>query len=78
VALTPELASQLQQAKPRDRVLIFAKNGFWYETITELAALRRANPQDAQLADDWVALLQDPDVSLKEIISQRLVPCCTP
>ncbi|MFB2981436.1 DUF928 domain-containing protein [Microseira sp. BLCC-F43] len=78
VALTPELASQLQQAKPRERVLIFAKKGFWYETITELAALRRANPQDAQLADDWVALLQDPDVSLKEIISQRLVPCCTP
>jgi Domain of Unknown Function (DUF928) len=78
VALTPELASQLQQAKPRERVLIFAKNGFWYETITELAALRRANPQDAQLADDWVALLQDPDVSLKDIIAQRLVPCCTP
>ncbi|GET40744.1 DUF928 domain-containing protein [Microseira wollei] len=78
VALTPELASQLQQAKPRERVLIFAKNGFWYETITELAALRRANPQDTQLADDWVALLQDPDVSLTEIISQLLVPCCTP
>ena len=78
VALTPELASQLQQATPRQRLLIFAKNGFWYETITELAALRRANPQDTQLAADWAALLQDPDVSLKEIIPQRLVPCCTP
>jgi Domain of Unknown Function (DUF928) len=78
VALTPELASQLQQANPRQRVLLLAKNGFWYETMTELAALRRANPQDPQLANDWVALLQDSDVSLKEIISQGLVPCCTP
>lgn len=78
VALTSELASQLQQATPRERVLILAKNGLWYETITELIKLHRVNPQDAQLAADWAALLQDPNVNLPEMIPQHIVPCCKP
>lgn len=39
-ALKPELSSQLETATPRERILLFAKNGLWYETLTELAELR--------------------------------------
>lgn len=40
VKMAPEILVQLETASPRQRVLLFAKHGFWYETITELVALR--------------------------------------
>lgn len=58
-----ELSSQLAQASPEDRVAIFAENGFWYNALTELAELRRANPQDTELNDSWSSLLQHPVVN---------------
>jgi len=73
-----KLMSQLEAAKtPRERVIVYAKNGLWHETLTELAELRRANPQDAELTADWAALLQHPVVRLDEMVSEHLVPCCT-
>jgi hypothetical protein len=73
-----KLMSQLEAAKtPRERVIVYAKNGLWHETLSELAELRRANPQDAELATDWAALLQHPVVRLEEMVSEPLVPCCT-
>jgi hypothetical protein len=78
VNLSPELERQLQQATPRERILLWAKNGLWYETIAELALLRSARPQDAQIANDWADLLKHPVVRLDEIISAPLMPCCSP
>lgn len=77
VALKPEIVSQLATATPRQRVIILAQNGIWYETLTELIALHRAHPQDAELAADWVALLQHPLVRLEKIAAVPLLPCCT-
>lgn len=75
---SPQLISQLKAAKtPRERVILYAKNGLWHETVTELAELRRTNPQDAELTTDWAALLEHPGVRLDEMVSEPLVPCCT-
>lgn len=76
VALKPEIEHQLEQATPRERVLIWAENGLWYETLTELAKLRYTRPQDTQLAADWANLLQHRMVDLDELIEKPLVPCC--
>ncbi|MFB2981438.1 DUF928 domain-containing protein [Microseira sp. BLCC-F43] len=78
VALKPEIVSQLATATPRQRVLIFAQNGIWYETLTELAELRRTHPQDAEIAADWAALLQHRLVRLDKIVAEPFLPCCTP
>jgi hypothetical protein len=78
--VTPSLPliSQLEAVKtPRERIILYAKYGLWHETLTELAELRRANPQDAELTADWAALLQHPVVRLDEMVSEHLVPCCT-
>ncbi|NES24491.1 MAG: DUF928 domain-containing protein [Symploca sp. SIO3E6] len=74
--LTAMLRSQLEQVSPRERVALYAKNGWWHETFTELAELRRAKPQDSSLAANWAKLLKHPLVGLDEIVSEPLVPCC--
>lgn len=75
VALEKEVEEQLQQATPRERVLIFAQQGLWFETFTELAELRRKST-NAQLDKDWLSLLEHPMVRLQEIASEPLLPCC--
>lgn len=52
------LTSQLQGATERDRVKLYAEAGIWYEAVATLAELRRKNPNDSTLADDWKRLLE--------------------
>lgn len=59
VALSPALSSRLQKATLRERVALYASQGFWYDALTASAELRRNNPKDA----DWFALLQTVDLS---------------
>ncbi|MEG4802215.1 DUF928 domain-containing protein [Microcoleus sp. ARI1-B5] len=40
VKMAPEILVQLETASLRPRVLLLAKHGLWYETLTELVALR--------------------------------------
>lgn len=77
VAFSPEVESQLETATPRERVLIFAEQGLWYETLTELAGLRCSDPQNTQLLQDWASLLQHEMVTLNEIVSASLLSCGT-
>ncbi len=77
ITLSSEVKQQLATATPRERIMILANQGLWYETFTELAELRRAYPQDAELEAAWISLLEDPDVDLNAIVSQPLLGCCT-
>ncbi|WP_293031120.1 DUF928 domain-containing protein, partial [Moorena sp. SIO3I8] len=80
VEKTSELISQLATAKTlREQIIVYAENGLWYETLTELAKLRRANPQDAQIAADWAALFEHRFVRYEgyDIISEPIVQCCS-
>lgn len=79
VPLEPALKRQLDTATPRERIFLYAANGLWHDTLTNLIELRRQNPQDPQLAKDWEDLLrQSPEIALPYIIPEPVVPCCKP
>jgi hypothetical protein len=51
--------SPIDRAKPLDKVALYAKNGVWFDTVANLAALRKAQPNDTQVASAWENLLKD-------------------
>jgi hypothetical protein len=73
--LTPELKSRLEKETPRERIAIYAENGFWYDALTNLVELRRTKPQDETLQQDWADLWRE--VRLESMVSKPIVPCCT-
>ena len=72
VKLDPTLARRIQQATPQERVALYAEKRLWYETVASLVELRRANPNDQNLADAWGKLLSSVglDVISKEPLFQ--------
>jgi hypothetical protein len=77
IALSPRVEKQLANLTPQERIIVLANKGLWYETITELAELRRTYPEDAELKAAWEELLADPDVALEKLASQPVLDCCT-
>ena len=57
IELDSSLAKKLQQAEPRERPAIYTEAEIWTEALSTLAELRKANPNDQQLQDDWNDLL---------------------
>jgi hypothetical protein len=51
--------SQVDKVEPLERVALYAKSGVWYEALANLAALRKAQPNDSQVASAWENLLKD-------------------
>jgi hypothetical protein len=70
VALTPDLQGQLETAKPREYT-VYAANKVWYDAMTNLAELRRTNPGDRVLAQEWTNLLKA--VGLEELAQAPIV-----
>ena len=60
---SPTFASQLQAASPRDRVALYAQEGYWYDALKALADLRSANPNDPSLVSDWTDLLNSDELN---------------
>jgi hypothetical protein len=58
-------------ADPRQKAVIYAENGIWQDALSNLAAARRANPNDTDLAADWESLLDS--VALPEIAKEPIV-----
>lgn len=48
----------------------------WYDAFTDLAQRLKILPNDEQLNNDWVKLLNAKGVKLKELIDQPIVECC--
>ncbi|MCL6753176.1 DUF928 domain-containing protein [Nostoc sp. CCCryo 231-06] len=69
-ALTQALDSQLKTAKPREYIA-YSANNIWYDTLTNLGQLRRANPQDATINKDWIDLLNA--IGLQDIAKEPIV-----
>lgn len=63
-------SSKLPQATSQQKVMLYAKEGFWYEALTTAAELKRTNPND----DNWVKLLQQFD--LKDFVETPISKCC--
>lgn len=75
VAIAPNLSTQLKVATPRERIALYAARGIWQDALSELAQLRRQNPEDTSLATEWIELLQS--VGLGNIATQPFIQCCT-
>jgi hypothetical protein len=70
----PELESQLKAAPtPLERIAVYAKNGIWFETVTELAQLRLNQQQNPTFKNVWVELLGDKTIGLEGIAQQLIV-----
>ncbi len=54
----PTLAAQLQIASPIDRAALYAQAEIWTDALSTLAELRKAKPNDPQVAEDWTSLLE--------------------
>ncbi|MBE9001538.1 DUF928 domain-containing protein [Nostoc sp. LEGE 12447] len=68
--LTEALDSQLKTAKSREYI-VYSANDIWYDALTNLGQLRRANPQNATINKDWVDLLNV--VGLQDINKEPIV-----
>jgi hypothetical protein len=71
VELSADILRELENADPRQKTFIYAENGIWQDALGTLAAARRANPNDPDLAADWESLLDS--VTLGEIAKEPIV-----
>lgn len=62
-SLNATLASQLQKATLRDRYKLYAENGIWYEALASLIELRREEPNDTTLTNEWKKFLESAGLS---------------
>ncbi|MEG4444511.1 DUF928 domain-containing protein [Microcoleus sp. AT9_B5] len=65
------LKNDLANSDPMSKVIAYAKNGIWYETLATLAEMRRLAPDDSRLTTEWTQLLQSQ--GLESIAAQPLV-----
>ena len=72
VELSPDILRKLENADLPQKTVIYAENGIWQDALITLAAARRANPNDTDLAADWESLLDS--VKLGEIAAEPLLP----
>jgi len=72
VELSADILSELENADPRQKTVIYAENGIWQDALGTLAAARRANPNDTDLGADWKSLLDS--VKLGEIAAEPILP----
>jgi len=71
VELSADILRQLEKADPRQKTFIYAQNGIWQDALSNLAAARRANPNDAELTADCESLLDS--VKLNQIAKEPIV-----
>jgi hypothetical protein len=71
IELDSTLANQLKRAEPRDRPVLYADAGIWTDAVSTLFDLRKANPNDAQLRQDWEDLLKS--VGLDTVAQATLI-----
>jgi len=71
------LADQIQQTtQPLDQAVIYATAGFWENSLSIIANLRRQRPNDPQVQKYWADLLKS--VELEEVVNQPLLPSLVP
>jgi hypothetical protein len=71
IELNSTLANQLNRAAPRDRPALYADASIWTDAVSTLFDLRKANPNDPQLRQDWEDLLKS--VGLDTVAQATLI-----
>ncbi|NEP00130.1 MAG: DUF928 domain-containing protein [Symploca sp. SIO2E9] len=70
LAVNAPLKNQLESVKPQEYIA-YIDNDLFYDAVTNLAALRLANPENPQLHNDWTKLLRS--LGWEELASEPLV-----
>ena len=70
-----DINSQLESATPQERTALYATEGLWYDTLTNLANNLRLSPNNRQFHADWTNLLRS--VDLESLASEPFVSCCS-
>ncbi len=61
-------------ATPEEQIILYAKEGIWFETLTELANLHRTSPSPDTTAA-WGKLLEF--IGWAQLVKEPILPCCT-
>ena len=61
-----------------EKIDIYAENGLWHETITELGNLRRSSPDDVAIANKWNSLWQQENIRFEDydLTLEQIQDCC--
>ncbi len=54
----PELSAKVSQASPRDRALLYADAGYWYDSLQSISTAISADPKDSSLREMRNSLLR--------------------
>lgn len=57
INLDSAIANQLNKPQSLEQVVLYSQSGYWFEAIENLAALKRSQPNDAEVAAAWESLL---------------------
>ncbi|MDZ7951337.1 DUF928 domain-containing protein [Nostoc sp. DedQUE09] len=72
INLEDRVVQQLQAAKePRQKIIIYAEKGIWFDALDMLAQIRISNYNDTSIEKDWQSLLQS--VNLDNIAMMPLI-----
>ncbi len=69
-----QVLNDLAIANPLQKANIYAKNGYWYESVYTLYEQRRLHPENQRFVDEWKQLLDS--VGLKELSQVPIANCC--
>jgi hypothetical protein len=72
----PSLATQIEEASPQEQVQLYREAGIWQDALTTLGQMRRDNPEDETLMEQWTQLLQS--IELEALAQEPIISCCTP
>lgn len=57
ISLDSALVNQLNKPQSLEQVILYSESGYWFEAIENLAALKRSQPNDLEVAAAWENLL---------------------
>lgn len=69
-AIASGFQTQLERISPRQRGLLYARMGIWYDAMSSFAELK----DDKQMNSEWVQMLRS--VGLEEVANVEVIDCC--
>ncbi|MEH2202728.1 MAG: DUF928 domain-containing protein [Nostoc sp.] len=72
INLEERVVQQLEAAnEPRQKIIIYAEKGIWFDALNMLAEIHISNYKDASVEEDWQSLLQS--INLNNIATMPLI-----
>lgn len=74
--LDSEITAEIDRARPLEQAAIYAENGIWHDALTLLGNLRRDDPDNLDVLEAWMELLEVLDLGEdeEEIVLTPITP----